>query len=77
MLSVKVMEKILFVNQDHKLRELEILKEFNCTKGVLRLLKKSEFYRNGLNKIEEKVHPWQHISNEEYYKALYDIICKT
>jgi hypothetical protein len=72
---VKVKEKIIFNNPDYELKESLILREFDCSKKKVRMLMKSESYKNGSQKIEGKTCPWKNIDSEPFYENLYEIVC--
>jgi hypothetical protein len=76
-LLVKVKEKIIFNNPDSKLTESSILREFDCSKSKVRMLMKSEFFKDGSRKIEWKSGLWKSIDSEPFYKALYEIVCQS
>lgn len=72
---VKVKEKIVFNKPDHKLEESKILREFDCSKKKVRMLMKSESYKNGSQEIEGKTRMWKNIDSEPFYEDLYEIVC--
>ena len=76
-LLIKVKEKIIFNNPDSKLKESSILREFDCSKSKVRMLMKSEFFKDGSRKIEGKTGLWKNIDSEPFYKALYEIVCQS
>jgi hypothetical protein len=72
---VKVKEKVIFNNPDDQLKESLILREFDCSKKKVRMLMKSESYKNGSNAIEGKIRPWEDIDSKPFYEDLYKIVC--
>ena len=74
---VKVRERIVLNKPDNKLKEVRILRQFDCSKKTVRTLMVEEFYKNGLHKIEGKIRPWDNIGLNPRLEALYGIICKS
>ena len=72
---VKVKEKVIFNNPNDTLKESLILREFDCPKKKVRMLMKSESYKNGSEAIEGKMRPWEDIDSKPFYKDLYKIVC--
>ncbi len=75
-LLVKVREKLVFNNPACPLKESRILREIDCSKNMIRTLMTSETYKTGLKKIEGKTKPWENISSNPSYEALYETVCK-
>ncbi|MFH1701888.1 MAG: hypothetical protein ABIB41_00470 [Nitrospirota bacterium] len=75
-LMVKVREKLVFNNPKYLLKESRILREFDCSKNITRILMISETHKNGFKKIEGKVQPWESINSKPSYEALFEIACK-
>jgi hypothetical protein len=75
-LMVKVREKLVFNNPKYLLKESRILREFDCSKNITRILMISETHKNGFKKIEGKIQPWESINSKPSYVALYEIVCK-
>jgi hypothetical protein len=73
---VKVREKVVFNNPEHQLKESRILREFDCSKNITRILMISETHKNGFKKIEGKIQPWESINSKPSYGALFEIVCK-
>ena len=73
--KVKVKEKVIFNNPDNKLKESLMLREFDCSKKKVRMLMKSESYKNGSEAIEGKIRPWEDIDSKPFYENLYKIVC--
>ena len=73
-LNVKVKEKVIF-NPNDKLKESLISREFDCSKKKVRMLMKSESYKNGSEAIEGKIRPWENIDSKPFYEDLYKIVC--
>ncbi len=72
---VKVKEKAVFNKPDYKLKESRILREFDCSERKVRMLMKSDFYKDGTQKIEIKTRPWENIGSEPFFEVLYEIVC--
>ena len=72
---VKVKEKITFDNPDTKLKESLISREFDCSKKKVRMLMKSDSYKNGSTAVEGKMRPWEDIDSKPFYQRLYEIVC--
>jgi len=72
---VKVKEKVIFNNPDDKLKESQISREFDCAKKKVRMLMKSDSYKNGFEAIEGKIRPWENIDSQPFYEDLYKIVC--
>src|SRR4030042_2968778 len=75
-LVVKLREKLVFNNPGYPLKESRILREFDCSRNMIRTLMISETYKNGSKRIEGKDQPWENISSKPSYEALYEIVCK-
>ncbi len=75
-LVVKLREKLVFNNPGYPLKESRILREFDCSRNMIRTLMISETYRNGFKKIEGKTQQWENIGSKPSYEALYEIVCK-
>jgi hypothetical protein len=73
--TVKVKEKVIFSNPDDKLKESLILREFDCAKKKVRMLMKSESYKNGSGAVEGKIRPWEDIGSKPFYEEIYKIVC--
>jgi hypothetical protein len=76
LLVVKLREKLIFNNPKYPLKESRILREFDCSKNMIRTLMVSDTYKNGFKKIEGKTQAWENISSKPSYEALYEIVCK-
>lgn len=74
---VKVREKMVYNDPEYKLKESRILREFDCSKRMVRTLMISESYKDGSKRIVGKIHPWKNIDLEPFYEALYEIVCKS
>jgi len=72
---VKVKEKVIFNNPNDKLKQSLISREFDCSKKKVRMLMKSDSYKNGSEAIEGKMRPWEDIDSRPFYKDLYKIVC--
>jgi len=72
---VKVKEKVIFNNPDDKLKESLISREFDCSKKKVRMLMKSESYKNGSTAVEGKMRPWEDVDSKPFYQHLYAIVC--
>ena len=75
-LVVKLREKLVFNNPGYPLKESRILREFDCSRNMIRTLMISDTYKNGSKRIEGKAQPWKNISSKPSYEALYEIVCK-
>lgn len=76
LLMVKVREKVVFNNPESLFKEAKILREFDCSKNITRILMISETHKNGFKKIEGKIQAWESINSKPSYEALYEIVCK-
>jgi hypothetical protein len=75
-LVVKLREKLVFNNPGYPLKESRILREFDCSRNMIRTLMISDTYKNNFKKIEGKAQPWENVSSKPSYEALYEIVCK-
>jgi hypothetical protein len=75
-LVVKLREKLVFNNPGYPLKESIILREFDCSRNMIRTLMISDTYKNNFKKIEGKAQPWENVSSKPSYEALYEIVCK-
>jgi|SRR3972149_7445949 len=75
-LVVKVREKLVFNNPKYPLKESRILREFDCSRNMIRILIISDTYKNGSKRIEGKAQLWESVSLKPFYEALYEIVCK-
>jgi len=73
---VKVREKLVFNNPKYPLKESRILREFDCSRNMIRILIISDTYKNGSKRIEGKAQLWESVSLKPFYEALYEIVCK-
>jgi hypothetical protein len=75
-LLVKLREKLVFNNPEYPLKESRILREFDCSRNMIRTLMISDTYKNGSKRIEGKAQLWESVSLKPFYEALYEIVCK-
>jgi hypothetical protein len=75
-LMVKIREKLVFNNPKYLLKESRILREFDCSRNMIRTLMISDTYNNDSKRIEGKAQPWENISSKPSYETLYEIVCK-
>lgn len=73
---VKVKEKTVFNKPDNRLIESRILREFDCSEKKVRMVMKSDFFKNGTQKIELKTRPWENIDSKPFYEILNGIVCQ-
>lgn len=72
---VKVLEKVVYTKPEYKVKEVKTLKEFRCSRSMVRSLKIDVAYRDGMRKFEMKINPWKYIEPESPQETLYDIVC--